>query len=74
MGAPTNKVTLQKMDFYIQRAPTDQGALQTRGHHRQVVHTDKGPLQQRTPIATPTDAVQFLQTRGSYMIYRQGRK
>ena len=51
-----------------------QEALQTRGPYKQGVHTDKGSLQQNTPKGTPTDAVQFLQTRGPYMIYRQGRK
>ena len=52
-------------------APIDnQGSLQTR------VSIDKGTLQTRGPYrqGTSTDAVQFLQTMGPHMIYRQGCK
>ena len=76
MGGPTDKATLQKRGSYIKRAPTDKGALQTRGSYRQGALIDKEFIQtkglySKGPIGTPTDAVQFLQTRGPYMIYRR---
>ena len=70
----TEKGSLHTKGPYRHGGTTNKELLQTRGPHRQTVHTDKGPLQKRISIETPADAVHFLQTRGPYMIYRQGRK
>ena len=76
-GDPKDK-SPSRRGYYRQSDITEKGSLHTKGPYRQGDTTDKGPYrqgvhtdvkglpQQRTPIGTPTDAVQFLPTRGPY--------
>ena len=50
--------------------PADKGPIHTMSPYRKGYHTDQRPYRQ----GTPADAVQFLQTKNPYMIYRQCHK
>ena len=63
----------QRAPYRHAESPCREEPMQTGGPIRQVAPTDKQSLQTRGSYiqAAPIDTVQFLQTRGPYMIYRQ---
>ena len=69
---PYKQGALQTRGTYRQGVATDRRPLQRRCT-RQEAPADKGPLRTKCLYrqGAPTDTVQFLQTRGPYMIYMQ---